>query len=492
MEKVDLKKILGDHFYIGNRINENTPYEILDIDARKLIVPSRIDLIAKYKYVEFFDNCINTTFATELYEKHIAAFTNGTYIEPDNPQKNSIDKYKQTFNGLIEKIKENGFDSNISMIPVGTDYGVLDGAHRAACAAYLGKTVRVIRFPEIKFNFDYEYFKDEMLDDIYLDFMVSEYCRIKDNVFVANIWPAADGKEKRQQVNSVIEKYGTVVAKKKIHLTYQGYRNYMLQIYSHHDWVGTFENYFKGVMSKVDACYADDRDLLIYIFECDNLDRVLKLKEEIRNLFEIGNHSIHISDNQIESVQMVELVLNQNSLDLMNNCKPDKYLEFTSLLKKYKDKVTNNKQARIESVIVSDSVLSLYEIRPVNIISWISEMDVDYCENSREYESLIAEIKDEMIFNPHYYCIFSDLKFVTLKVLRDLKIKRDTEQDKKDLELIDERIKQFDKPCVLDNKTKCKRKVKAIKRKVYNVLTSITRKLGVYELIRKMYRKIKK
>ena len=78
----------------------------------------------------------NCKFINELYDKHIEAFSAGSYNEPGNDEKNSIKKYIDTFEVLIKNIKKSGIDETISVIPVGKNNEIMDGAHRTAIASY--------------------------------------------------------------------------------------------------------------------------------------------------------------------------------------------------------------------------------------------------------------------------------------------------------------------------------------------------------------------
>ena len=133
------------HYLIdGNKITPEMPYEIEEIEARKLLTPERIDLMAKWFYIDAKVQGADMAYAREIYAKHIEAFSEGTFTEPGTEEKNTIEKYYFAFDELIEDIRENGFDSQKSLVPVGKDNVLLDGAHRCACVAYFGKKVKVI------------------------------------------------------------------------------------------------------------------------------------------------------------------------------------------------------------------------------------------------------------------------------------------------------------------------------------------------------------
>ena len=132
---------LTEYFVRENNIVEGTPYKILDIPARLLITPERIDLMAKWIYIYHREKNLNMESARELYMHHIEAFSNGTFIEPGTEDKNSIEKYFDEFDRIIDSVKENGFDEAVSLVPVGKDGVLLDGSHRCAACAYFNKNI---------------------------------------------------------------------------------------------------------------------------------------------------------------------------------------------------------------------------------------------------------------------------------------------------------------------------------------------------------------
>ena len=465
----EVRKLLGEQFCSGNNISEKTKYEILRVNATELINAKRIDLVAKYKYIE--------------------AFTHGSCVEPGNPQKAGVEKYRKIFEEILSSMRQRGFDDTISLIPVGADFEVLDGAHRAACAIYLGIDVTVIRFPDIHFDFGYNYFQDELLPDVFLNYMLTEYCRLKENVFVANIWPSTGKSEKKKELIPLFERYGGIIAYQNIDLTYTGYRNYMLQIYSKHDWVGNFNNHFRGVMSKVDPCYAENTPLQIIIFECDSINKVLRLKEDVRALFNIGNHSIHISDDSRESLQMLELLLNQNSLHVMNHVKSDDFEQFSANMQILKEKQISEKE-RYEKIIISDAVLSIYGVRDsekMSMYNWHNDKSIQF---QNEFQGIIQSV-DEYIFNPSKYGFIHDYKFICAQDFILLKMARGLEGDVEDSEKLEDAIKSFGNVQKLGTKQLIRRRMKIYERKIVSIASSLARKFHIYNGLRKIYRKVR-
>jgi len=179
---MDIVGVLDKYFYERKNIDVSKDYPVEYVEAKELIVATRIDLVAKIKYVEYKEKGYDLTFIKKMYQAHIEAFSLGRYIEPGSEEKNSITKYFDVFDSLIENIKKNGVDEKISVIPVGSDNSILNGAHRIATAAYFGLTVPIIRFDHLSANFGPEFFKKRLLATKYLDYLVNEFCKINLNV----------------------------------------------------------------------------------------------------------------------------------------------------------------------------------------------------------------------------------------------------------------------------------------------------------------------
>ena len=132
------------------RIDRHKDYPVEWIDSRTLLVSERLDLAAKVKYIESRESGQISPFVRDCYVKYIEAFSYGTFKESGNNEKDSIKKYIDSFHHLIDAIKASGFDASKSVIPVGKDNILLDGAHRAAVAIYFNKKIPIIRLPDIK------------------------------------------------------------------------------------------------------------------------------------------------------------------------------------------------------------------------------------------------------------------------------------------------------------------------------------------------------
>lgn len=485
---MDLKSLLTEYFCDLYKLGYEGNYKIERINARKLIVPGRIDLIAKLKYVEFREKGYDLTFIKELYTRHIEAFTLGTFTEGGNDSKDSIEKYFKTFDSLIDNIKENGLDENISVIPVGRNNEIMDGAHRTAIAAYYNLSIPIIRFENLIANNDTEFFRSRLLDETYLDYLVTEFCKLKDDLYVVILWPRAIGK--KQEAEALIQQISKIVYKKNINLSYNGLRNFIIQVYCSHDWIGGVDKHFEGATPQLEGCYSKDGSITAYIVECDSLDKIVKMKADVRSIYRVGNYSIHSSDNKNETFQLANLLFNQNSIDFLNSGSPDYYIGFNKKLDEFKRNLIVNNFSLDEYIIDSSSTLGLYGLRDVGDIDYMTISNNEIIEGCHhDYIDFYETTIDDLVFNPNNYFVYNELKFITLSVLRRFKKNRNEKKDQLDLKLIDTAQNSgfHFKMMLTKLQIQVQRKKRNFKYYTKKNLVLISKKLGLYNGLRKVY-----
>ena len=495
-----LSSVLTEYFCESNNIDVNANYRIEKIDASELIIPERIDLIAKLKYIEYREKGYDLSYIKEVYAAHIEAFSLGTYTEEGNDNKNSIIKYFDTFDRLIDDIKKNGMDENISVIPVGRNNIIMNGAHRTAIAAYYNLKVPIIRFNNLRTEYGTEFFKKRLLDDKYLDYLVAQYCKYKqNNIYFACVWPKAKGELQKIEMRNLINESCKVIYEKRIKFNYEGLNNLVTQIYSSQDWIGNIENNFIGAQIKTDACYRDEI-LTAYVLECDSHEEILKLKEKIRDVFQIKKHSIHISDNHTEVLQLASLLLNKNSIDFLNSGKPNYYMDFNRKLDKFKKKLLNNNFQLDHFIMDSNSVLGVYGLREggdldfMTISTGYEIIEDNYSQNNNNCIKLYGTTIDNLVLNPDNYFVYKEFKFLTLKVLRRLKKNRNEQEDKINIKLIDRVLKKKEVFLLISHKTEnwFKRKKRYFKYFFKKDFCRMIKKIGIYEMAKKVYRFMKR
>lgn len=449
--------LLTEYFIRENNIDITKNYEILSVPARNLVCVNRFDLMAKWIYIDAREKGIDMTSAIRVYRDNITSFSCGTFLEPGMDGKDSFQKYVEDFNRLIDDVKKNGFDESISIIPVGENDRIFDGAHRVATAAYYDKNVTIIRFPDKKpvYDYNYKYFRKYIMCDINMALMARQYAYLKDNCYFACIWPVAD-RTRIDEAEAIIQRVGEVVYSQEVFLTYEGMRNFMIQIYGVQNWVGNIDNKFSGVDYKVRPCFKEGIPVRTYLFQAENLETVVAAKSEIRRIFDIENHSIHISDNITETREMVEILYNRNSLNFINYARPFEYNLVYNQLSKLKELISNNDFSSERFIIDSDSVLEVCGLRAARDVDFLTDYiyetsdedcsRLNFIPNMESYEKKLRfhsiTIQD-MLYNPDNYFFFEGVKFLSVERLIEMKQCCNEEKDIKDVELCKKFIKRF-------------------------------------------------
>ena len=311
--------LLTDYIIDTCGIDNKTKYTVEEVPARSLLNSTRFDLMAKWIYIDALEHGTDMSLAKAIYEDNIRAFSSGTFIEPGKEDKDALNKYYYDFNKIIEDIKENGFNSAESIIPLGCNGEIFDGAHRVSAAAYFNKNVTVVKFQDIKPNseYDYKFFTRYLMSTENMGHMANAYAQVMPNCYMACVWPVADRK-KLGVIEDIISEVGTIVYGQDVYLTYTGIRNFMVKIYGHQSWPGTPENGYSGVDEKARACYYKKNPVRSYLFQADSLDDVISAKAKIRNIFELENHSIHISDSSEETRNMAQILYKRENVENIN------------------------------------------------------------------------------------------------------------------------------------------------------------------------------
>ena len=406
------------------------------INAKNILLQNkRIDLISKFTYIKK-NFLYNTEFYKDLYCAFIQAF-NGFCEKPSKNEKTKIGKeaFINSFDELYNSIKTNGFDES-KAIPVYNNE-LCDGAHRFAICCALDINIPITQADKPKYIYDYKFFKERNINETYLDYCALEFVKMNTNSYIVNLHATNDIK-KDKQVEEILNKYGYIYYKKDIWLNYNGYVNikklsYGSDNWGKESWIGTSKNNYKGAQRHAKKSYGDGKNpLRAYVFICDNIDKVIQAKAEIREIFKIGNESVHINDSRQEAIELAQTYFNNNSINFINsrpfNVDTFKLDDFISELKSEIKK----QNVDIDEICASgSSPLAAFAIREIKDLDYIycgnksfTPMNNDISEHEGTWLQYYQQSKDEIINNPKYHFYYKGIKFITLEVLKQMKLNR--------------------------------------------------------------------
>lgn len=484
LNQADILTLIEPHFH--EYITESS-YSIHTLPAIDFLTHSRFDLAFKLLYLDLLDKKVN--FASEAYKQHIRAFSLGKYTEPGNENKNSIEAFYNEFEKTYNNIKAHGFDKSKTLIPLSENNNILNGAHRVASAIKLNKQVDCVRLPISDLFYDYKFFYERNVPTEMLDAAALKFIEYANNIYIACIWPTAQGHD--DEIEQVIP---NIVYRKNISLSYNGAHNLISQIYTGEHWLGSVNNDFRGSKGKLVECFKQQGPVRIVAFQAESLDKVLQIKEDIRQLFNVGKHSIHITDTKEEAVNTAQLVLNDNSIHFLNHAKPNTFQDFHTNLDNVKDFLASNNINSENLILDGDMILSAYGLRKANDIDFFISNKSNITIHTDGFEPHDNVLKyhkksnEDLIYNPTNYFYFQGLKFISLPQIFLMKSNRKSKQDLKDCKLIKDLV---DKNQIQKYIIKAKQNIGYQKIIVKTKAIKLLKSSGLYHPVRAVYKRIK-
>lgn len=415
------------------------PCKVSWIPARELICPDRFDLFAKVPLARALMQGRQSRWATELYCKHLSAWTRGTFEEPDGSGKKGFDTYLQHFTDVVNELQAHGYDASRSLLPVSHDLTIFDGAHRTAAAIALDQRVPVVESDAKPRCYDYRFFRRCGVRDVYLDAMALEYCRMIPNSYIAYLFPAFSNRE--DDVRRLLEECGEIFYQREIQLTKFGMHAFIAQIYRGEHWLGSPSNGFAGATSHVNNRYVPGKALKCYFFQASSLENVVAMKGRVRELFEAGNYPIHINDEHEEAVRVAQQILNENGIHYLNNSSPYRFKRFSQMLSVFGDDLHNANVDVDDYMIDGSAVMAAYGLRNANDLDYLHRGEPIQFSH-REIHSHNSELKhydetlEDMLDDPRNHFYFNGIKYASLPQIKDMKMRRAEVKDARDLVLI--------------------------------------------------------
>jgi len=387
----------------------------------ELLTHKRFDVVVKYLYASHQ----KSEFYKDMYREHLHRWNNFTEKEPF---KRGFKDFDIAFQNII-----NNFDKT-PPIPVNPEGHIPNGAHRLATALYYQKPIKIRDAVEEELHpivADYKRFYEKEYPRHMLERTAIEYAKLKSNTHVVCLFPIAH--TKYWEVMDIICKYVNIFYASTEVFTDVGKLAFMKEIYFVEGWANE-----AGIQRKCNQCFRGEDRATFLLIDADNLETVKKMKAEIRALFNVGNHSVHISDFHEDAIRISKTIFNKNSIHFLNHRKNVSFPNYTKLMADMKPDDSK--------VISGSAVLSLYGLRDCRDIDLIydsvkppkdshNQYIVDFGGRgaSTYYGNLTL---DDIVHNPLYHFHYQGFKYVSLEETKRMKKRRDESKDARDLKLI--------------------------------------------------------
>ena len=377
-----------------------------------LLTHKRFDVVVKYLYAAN----LSSEFYKNAYKEHLKIW-NGFHER--NPKKNGFEEFDNAFKSIINNTVD-------EPVPVNPDGHIANGAHRLAAALYHQRPINT-RNTNSNENYpieaDYKVFQKKGLQKHILQRTALEYAKLKSNTHVICLFPVAH--TRMDEVMNIIEKHSNIFYKSSEVLNATGQLGLVKEIYLSDGWANE-----KGIRKKCKQCFRGMSQVTFVLIDAKNLETVKEMKKEIRALFKVGNHSVHINDYHVDTIRIAKTVFNDNSIHFLNNRKD-------VLLPNYK-KLMSDTKSDDNTIMTGSTVLSLYGLRDCKDIDLIYFNNPPVDSHNQYVGTLYKLTIDEMFNNPMYHLYYNGFKYVSLDVIKNMKKLRNEPKDVIDVKLAEQ------------------------------------------------------
>lgn len=394
--------------------------EMIVRDPNELLTYKRFDVVIKYLYA-----CnLSSKYYTSMYYEHQSRWNGFSQKEP---LKVGFDEFDRVFKSIINNTVD-------EPVPVSNQGHIANGGHRLAAALYHQRPINTRRTtPEESYDIiaDYEFFLRRNLPRHMFGTTAIEYAKLKPNSHVICLFPIAH--TRIDKVMSIIEKWSNIFYATTEEFNATGQLGLMKELYSaelanQSAWANE-----EGIKEKGDKCFRGFTKATFLLVDANKLEDAKKMKAEIRELFDVGNHSVHVSDFHEDAIRISKTVFNANSIHFLNHRKNNKYKKLTELMADMKP--DDNK------VITGSTVLTMYGLRECGDVDLIYYNDppanshnlyLKTEDKKGEYNLTV----DDIVNNPLFHFYYQGFKYASLDVVKNMKKARNEPKDIIDLELI--------------------------------------------------------
>jgi hypothetical protein len=450
------------------------------IDATSLLIYRRWDIIIKYVYIKYFDlycqhhpnlsqsnylNAPELKWFRDLYTDHLKVLNGGYEISTyyQETEKKTLEEFLNSFHSLYFSIKKTGFDSKHT-VPVGIDNIAINGAHRIAISSLFNIQIPIakiniysgLNLPPYAFN-DRTKYKMPIsnismvisgLTQEQQEFVLREYVQIKskDLRFLV-VYDHNTNQIHESYLKQYLEKENYhIIHHKDIKLNIYGAFQFLKNLYFRETKVNITLKTAQTYLARYIDQFPEQFTTRVYLIESNYFNNLspsgARDKTHLRHYYG-SDHSLHVTDNSIETIQMSTLIYHQQSIDYLNLLPLRHHHKIDELFLTYMKILEINKKdlKKEQFIIVSSFLLGLFSIR--------NPSDIDFIYDSHLIKNKILEKSSHnkyiecypdlftLLYNPTFHFYYFSLKVINLEQLKKMKILRNERKDYLDIQLID-------------------------------------------------------
>lgn len=408
--------------------------------VKKLVNDTRIDLVIGIDYVDSHERKLQTEFFKDLHIEHKKSF-NGLRDQGHR----GASAFLERFNSLIDAIKVDKINHTpVLVYKIDEDnFWLWDGYHRLSILYYykLDGNFKILNVNRRVANrgiawfhpTNIGFFKERNLSEFYLKYIMLRFLESYQEEYRCLVLFPRRQKELPDEIYSTIK--DDILYDLEINPCDNFSKNFIQLLYFNEAWCKR-----SGGIRKLNKCFFThggkrkvDFSLRIFFIKKYSNDKLVDLKQKIRDYYMVGKDSIHTPDTQKEC-NVISHLLNENTVKYFEKT-PTLYNNFENFKKCFNELISFCKQNEIDArriCVTSSAVLSVYCIRDCKDIDLLIDREyVDIFKKStfdahNKYadDGHYSLSSDEIIYNSENHFYYMGIKFCALNIIYNYKLYR--------------------------------------------------------------------
>lgn len=463
-----------------------------------------LDLVIKFLYVKAKIENNNYHFYKKLYEKSILRCYGWV-----NDWKNKISEFVESFDRLIESIKNDSFDNNYPII-LSTNNMILNGRHRLAICMYLNVEASFEIRNDLghkRYIIDVDFFKT-VFSEFETETIILDYLNNfkNEDYFITFLW--WDSEKNWSYIEETFKKNNCIIGyQKTFKFTEKRYFENILEgLYTYENGIKQNGNIFikteglkKNMKFKIILLKYEKEKTYRSINKgfpiCIEIEEIkFKIREKLSLSSVEKNYSfLHTSDNYDHTRYLCNFLFNDNIHLLKKISKHNKYMNSTNkFLIEFATFLKNNQLDRYNFCFESWIILQIFGIRKAADLDFICvsklrnqlklcTINIDLHKENRFYG--ISKLSDDAIIkNRENYFFYKGFKFIipTLLIQNTSHLSKKKSLDMLELQNFINKDKEYDINIIYKIKISCLLKYYWFRRRVIDILAIIFTKKQKY------------
>jgi len=405
--------------------------EVVYAKTEDLIVPERLDILARRLFAEQLLGRNRSDFGEDLYYQLLDLQSHG-FSECD-PGKSKFIDYVDQFSALVSSFRRSGYDAEQSIIPC--CHGVpVDGAHRIAAAHAVG----IDRLPTISVRGDVQrlndvFYRNIGLKEESLRLLLLELVKIKRNSRAAVFFPCA--KRYWSGGMTLLNSNYRILGSFDLVLSKNGLYNLINILYGDLDW---WDDYQCRSFNK--RRWRANVATRVVLFENDVSKDIQVVKDEIRSVMKCGNDSVHTTDFHHETINLLRTVSTDAGLHYIKYKVNHLPSNFSAYLNSFRSRVADLGGNLDHYCVDYGGTLAIYGLRDT------ADLDYLQIDGTVDIEDEPAKINlhnwkhrshptsiNKIIDDPRFHIVVDGVKYVGMDLVSYIKSREFRAKDRDDL-----------------------------------------------------------